>query len=89
MTYIFALIITTSVASIAVGALIKRAFSKEDVLEVSFSTASIGVVILTLLQFVPFVGEVTRFVFFMAAFGAIWKYIYSQIRWGYTSLFNK
>ena len=56
LTYIFALIITTSVASIAVGALIKRAFSKEDVLEVSFSTASIGVVILTVLKFGPFVG---------------------------------
>lgn len=88
LAYIFFFIISTAVSGIAVGALVKRAFSKEDVLEVTFATAALGVVILTLLQFVPVVGEITRLIFFFAAFGAVWRQVYTQIRWGDLILFK-
>ena len=82
LSYFFIFIVSTAVSGIAVGALIKKAFSKEGLIEVTFNTAALGVVIITLLQFVPFVGEITRTLFFLAAFGAVWRHIYTQIRWG-------
>lgn len=82
MIYIGIFIISTSVASIALGALLKKVFLKKDNFEISFNTAAIGVVILTLLQFVPIFGDLTRFVFIISSFGAIWIYLYEKIRWG-------
>lgn len=82
MIYIGIFIISTSVASIALGALLKKVFLKKDNFEISFNTAAIGVVVLTLLQFVPIFGDLTRFVFIVSASGAIWIYLYEKIRWG-------
>lgn len=88
LAYIFTIIISTAIAGIAVGSLIQKAFSKKDNLEISFNTAALGVVIMTFLQFVPVVGDITRIIFIFTAFGAIWKHIYAQIRWG-DALFGK
>lgn len=82
MIYVGVFMISTSIAGIALGALIKKTFTKSKNLEVSFSTATIGVILLTLLQFVPFVGDITRFVFILAALGSIWIYLYEKVRWG-------
>lgn len=82
MVYVGIFIISTSIAGIALGALLKKTFSKNKVMEVSFHTAAIGVTILTLLQFVPVVGDFTRFIFTISAFGSIWLYFYEKIRWG-------
>jgi cytoskeletal protein CcmA (bactofilin family) len=87
--YIAALIISSAVAAIAVGALVIRSFSKTSALEVSFRGASLGVVLLTVVQFVPFVGEATRIVFFLVALGAVWKYIYEHIRRREIALFKQ
>ncbi len=82
MIYLGAFIISNSIAGIALGAFMKKAFSKSDNIEVSFQTAAIGITFLTLLQFVPTLGDATRFVFILAAFGAIWVYLYEKVRWG-------
>lgn len=75
-------IISNAVAGIALGALLKKVFAKKSFLEVSFQTATIGVVVLTLLQFVPVVGDLTRYLFITAAFGSVWIYLYNKVRWG-------
>lgn len=82
MVYVGIFIISTSIAGIALGALMKKTFSKNKNLEVSFQTATLGVIILTLLQFVPVLGDITRFVFILAAFGSVWFYLYEKVRWG-------
>lgn len=89
LVYVFVAVLASAVASIAVGALINRAFGKQHVLEVSFKTAALGVVLLTVVQFVPLVGEATRFVFFLAALGAVWRYVYEHIRWREMNLFDR
>lgn len=82
MIYAGIFIISNAVAGIALGALLKKTFTKSNVLEVSFNTATIGVVVLTVLQFVPVVGDATRYVFITAAFGSVWIYLYNKVRWG-------
>ncbi len=87
--YVAALIVSSAVSAIAVGALVIRSFSKQSALEVSFRGASLGVVLLTVVQFVPLVGEATRIVFFLVALGAVWKYIYEHVRRREITLFKK
>jgi cytoskeletal protein CcmA (bactofilin family) len=82
MIYVGVFIISTSIAGMALGALMKKTFSKNKTLEISFQTATLGVIILTLLQFVPVVGDITRFLFVLAAFGSVWFYLYEKVRWG-------
>ncbi len=82
LVYIGVFIISTSIAGIALGVILKKVFSKNKTIEISFNSATIGVIVLTLLQFVPVVGDLTRFVFLLSAFGSIWLYFYEKIRWG-------
>ena len=82
MVYVGAFMISTAIAGMALGALIKKTFSKDKSLEVTFQTATLGVIILTMLQFVPVLGDITRFLFILAAFGSIWFYLYEKVRWG-------
>jgi hypothetical protein len=82
MVYAGIFIISNAIAGIALGALLKKTFTKKNVLEVSFHTATIGVVVLTLLQFVPVLGDFTRYLFITAAFGSVWIYLYNKVRWG-------
>jgi cytoskeletal protein CcmA (bactofilin family) len=81
LAYFFFLIISFAVAGIILGSLIKKVFTKSDSIEISFNTATLGVVILTIVQFVPVLGDLTRLFFFLVAFGAITHYIYMNIRW--------
>jgi len=83
------LTLSWSMAGIVLGTLIKKVFTKKDVkegdeikttTEISFHYTTIGVVLLTVLQFVPFVGEVTRLIFFFVAVGAMMHYLYKSIR---------
>ncbi|MEY2702939.1 MAG: hypothetical protein RLY43_1577 [Bacteroidota bacterium] len=82
MVYAGIFIISNAIAGIALGAFLKKIFMKKNVLEVSFHTATIGVIVLTVLQFVPLVGDVTRYVFITSAFGSVWIYLYDKVRWG-------
>jgi hypothetical protein len=78
--YIILLILAPAIAGIALGALLKKAFSKEGVFEISFRTAALGVIVLTLVRFVPVIGDVVHIVFFVAALGAMWRYMYTNVR---------
>lgn len=82
MIYTGVFIISTAIAGIALGALLKKTFTKNKNFEVSFNTATIGVIVLTVLQFVTVIGDITRYVFIFAAFGAVWIYLYEKVRWG-------
>jgi hypothetical protein len=61
---------------------LKKTFTKNKNLEVSFNTAAIGVVVLTLLQFVSVIGDITRFVSFLQPVGSIWIYLYKKSKMG-------
>lgn len=77
---IFFAMITPACAGIMLGYLIKVSFKKESSKFVGFPEASLGVILLTLVQFVPYVGALIRWAFFLATFGVIIKYIYARIR---------
>ena len=81
LTYFMIMIVGGAVAGIVVGTLLKQAVSKSDKNEIDFQTATFGVVLLTLVQFVPFIGDFTRILFFIVAVGSIVHYIYMNIRW--------
>ncbi len=82
MVYTGVFIIAYPIASMVLGVFLRRTFTKNKSFEISFQTATIGVVVLTLLQFVSVLGDLTRFVFMLTAFGSVWIYLYRKVRWG-------
>jgi len=90
LAYVFVGILSTAVSGIILGILLKKFFKKNlENYEVSFQMSTLGVVVLTLLQFMPIIGELTRIVFYLVAFGAISHYIYMNIRWSDSVNLNK
>jgi len=88
LAYFFFLIISSAVSGIVVGTLISKVIWKKDNFEINFRSATIGVILLTLVQFVPIFGEITRALFFLVALGAVSNYIYMNIRWRDVRLLN-
>ena len=79
LSYIFILLISPAISGIIVGNILFGLFDKSEKNEVSFKKASIGVVLLTALQFVPVVGDLTKLFFTIIAFGAITRYTYGNV----------
>lgn len=79
LAYLFIFIIAPSISGIFIGTIISRLLKKEKDHNVSFSNATIGIVFLTLFQFIPYIGNLTRFIFTLVAVGAICKYLYLGI----------
>lgn len=84
LTLTFMFVLAYSVAGIIVGMLIHKVMKKGEDPTVSFQSATIGVILLTVLQFVPYIGDLTRFIFFIIAIGTMSHYIYRHIRFNKT-----
>jgi hypothetical protein len=79
ITFIFATIIAPAVSGIFLGGWFKKVLGKTQEYEVDFHSAVIGVVLYTILQFIPVIGDFLRFVFVVVSVGAMTRYIYRLI----------
>lgn len=80
ISFIFILTISSAIAGIILGTLIHRMVKKTEHTEINFQNTTVGVILLTVLQFVPFLGDITRMVFYVVAVGSIANYLYKSIR---------
>jgi cytoskeletal protein CcmA (bactofilin family) len=72
-------IIIPAVSGIMAGALIRKFITKKDVYIIDFSTVAIGVVALTFISFVPYLGDITKMILNLVAIGAVGRYTYKNI----------
>jgi len=72
-------IIIPAVSGIVAGALIRKLFNKKDNYIIDFSTVAIGVVALTFISFVPYLGDITKMLLNLVAVGAVGRYTYKTI----------
>lgn len=72
-------IIIPAVSGIMAGALIRKLFTKKDIYVIDFSTVAIGVVALTFISFVPYLGDITKMLLNLVAIGAVGRYAYKTI----------
>lgn len=78
--YIILLILTASVSGIIVGFFLKKINNKENKkIEVDFNSATLGIVLLTFLSFIPWLGEILRFILIPLSFGAMMMYYFEII----------
>lgn len=80
LVFIFVLTISSAIAGIILGTLIHRLIKRNEHTEINFQNTTVGVILLTVLQFVPFLGDITRMVFYFVAVGSIANYLYRSIR---------
>ena len=77
--FIAAMIITPAVSGIFLGGWLRKILGKTDGYLVDFHSATVGVILFTILQFIPVIGEFLRFIFIMVALGAMVRYSYRVI----------
>lgn len=77
MSLVFIAIISTAASAIFLGVWAGQYLNRgaDNVDTVSLKSATIGVILLTLLQFIPIVGDLAKLILFIVAFGAIVRYI--------------
>jgi cytoskeletal protein CcmA (bactofilin family) len=76
--YIFVLILSGAISGIVVGNLVHELFGKSD-RKVSFQKATVGIILLTTLQFVDILGEATILIFGFVSIGATLRFIYRSV----------
>lgn len=77
LLYILLYILATPIAGIIIGHLVAHMFGK-DTSKVNFQNTVIGVILITVIQFVPIIGDLTIFIFTLIALGAMILYIYNS-----------
>jgi cytoskeletal protein CcmA (bactofilin family) len=77
--FISAMIITPAVSGIFLGGWLRKILGKSDEYLVDFHSATVGVILFTILQFIPVIGEFLRFMLAMVALGAMVRYSYRVI----------
>ncbi|MFT5179665.1 MAG: hypothetical protein ACI9GH_000484 [Candidatus Paceibacteria bacterium] len=80
LAYFFITIVATGISGIFTGALVKKWIMKDKNISVSFRSAAIGVIILTLLQLLPIFGDIIRLIITVISIGAITNYLYTNVR---------
>lgn len=78
--YIFVSIIASACAGIILGVLLDKVWKRSEEMVISFQTATIGVIALTVVSFVPYIGDATRLIFVLIAIGSIVHYFYGLVR---------
>lgn len=79
LIFISLLIIIPAISGIVAGALIRKIISKKDNYIIDFSTVAIGVVALTFISFVPYLGDITKILLNLVAIGAVGRHVYRVI----------
>lgn len=78
--YIIGLLVSTAMASVYLGVFFKNITHKGRPNEISFGSAMVALLVVTLLQFVPVVGDIIRPFVAVVAFGGIIRIVYHSVR---------
>lgn len=79
LIYIMVLLLTPAISGMIVGYLINKYFRKNIKLEVDFNSAALGVIVLTFVYFIPYVGGVLRTFFIFLSFGSVMLYYFDYL----------
>jgi hypothetical protein len=77
--FIALLIIVPAISGVMAGALIRKLATKDDKYTIDFSTVAIGVVTITFISFVPYMGDITKTILNLVAIGASFRYLHKRI----------
>jgi hypothetical protein len=78
LLYFFVITISTAFSGIIIGTLVYNLFEKEET-SVTFQKTTVGIVLLTTLQFVGFLGDISLLIISFISIGAILRFIIGNI----------
>lgn len=77
--YILIITLSGAVSGIVVGSLIANMLGKAKDNKINFQHTVLGIVLLTVLQFIDFLGDVTILIFLLVSIGAMYRFFYRSI----------
>lgn len=72
LLYFFLMILSSALGGMALGSLLWKIFRKDRKFQFDWKTVVVGILLMSLILIIPFVGWVFCFVFSIAAFGGLW-----------------
>ncbi len=78
VAYILLIIISSILANIAFGSWLMKVIKKKDKYLISWQEITLGVVVLSLIAFIPVLGGLVCFVFMLISLGALYKLIFKS-----------
>lgn len=79
LIYAFSIILASILASIVLGSFIYKYLSEAKEYIVDWKTILLGVVIMQLIQLIPFIGWIISFVVFLACLGNLYYFAYQRV----------
>lgn len=79
LIYLVLMILTPSVSGIILGYFMQKKFNKGKKLEINYNFTALGIIILTFLFFIPYLGSVLKLFFLVISMGAMVVYYYELI----------
>ena len=79
-SFVITLILLPAMSAILLSGMYQTIVQKKPRAMAEFQMSALALIMLTFLGFVPYVGDVTVYLLYVAAFGAIVSYMYNQIR---------
>ncbi len=78
LLYFFLMVLCSALAGMALGSLVWKLVARKKEYPFSWKTMLVGIVLMSLLRLIPYVGWVFLCIFFLAAFGGLWTMLYRQ-----------
>ncbi len=78
LLYFFLMVLCSALAGMALGSLVWKLLAREKEYPFNWKTVLLGIVLMSLLRLIPFVGWAFLCIFFLAAFGGLWTMLYRQ-----------
>ncbi len=79
LIYIIIWSLSAAVSGILLGNIISHILDKNPEMKVTFSNSVLGIIMLTIVQFLPFIGDLTLITFTFISIGAMIRYISSSL----------
>jgi len=76
LLYFFLMVLCSALAGMALGSLVWRIVARKKEYHFDWKTVLIGIVLMSLLKLIPYVGWAFLCIFFLAAFGGLWTTLY-------------
>lgn len=78
--YVLLLVVSSVFASIILGTLLIKVLTKKQEYVIDWRAVVVGVIVMKLVIFIPFVGWLAIFIFFLMAFGALVQWFYRKVK---------
>jgi hypothetical protein len=80
VVYVLLLVLASAFASIILGTWLVKLITKKKEYVIDWKAVLLGVIVMKILTFVPFIGWLVKFIFFLLGLGVLVQWLYKRVK---------